>query len=452
MGNLPKEAERGAAFLDEFIARKTQGRVNGGASLEEMAEKLRVSVGTSAPATRTEHRCTEVVLQCADAIPLEPIRWFWPNWLAAGKVHILAGAPGTGKTTIALALAATITTGGRWPDGTHATPGRVVIWSGEDDPRDTLKPRLLAAGANIKMVRFVSGAIEGEEHRAFDPAKDTTSLCDAIVKAGGVQLLIVDPIVSAVMGDSHKSAEVRRGLQPLSDLAAATGCALLGISHFSKGSAGREPTERVTGSLAFGAVARVVLVTARRKEEEANAGGDRVLCRSKSNIGTDHGGVAYSLRQTELEGHPGIFASYVVWGNTIEGTAREILAEAEAQPKDESDGRKLGKAQQFLSELLAQGALPSETIKAESRDAGFSWATIRRAKKKLKIRSNKMTYESDWLWSLPDEETSKMLKKHEDAHQKSVSILAKFEHLGEEGDEKKSDAEPRDDDFIEVEI
>lgn len=431
-----KGIERGAAFLDEY-ARKARGQGNGGASVS---------------ATRAGHRCTEVVLQCADSIPLEPIRWLWPNWLAAGKVHILAGAPGTGKTTIALALAATITTGGRWPDGAHATPGRVVIWSGEDDPRDTLKPRLLAAGANIKMVRFVSGAIEGEEHRAFDPAKDISPLRDAIIKFGGVQLLIVDPIVSAVTGDSHKSAEVRRGLQPLSDLAAITGCALLGISHFSKGSAGREPTERVTGSLAFGAVARVVLVTARRKEDEANAGGDRVLCRSKSNIGTDHGGIAYSLKQTELVEHPGIFASYVMWGNPIEGTAREILAEAEARPEGESDGGTLGEARQFLSELLAQGALPATTIKAESIDAGFTWTTIRRAQKMLGIKPEKMSFAKGWIWSLPGDETTKVLKKTEDAHQKSMSTFGKFEHLRTQGDEKNVKGEPDDDDFIEIKI
>lgn len=85
----------------------------------------------------------------------EPIRWLWPGWLAAGKFHVLAGAPGTGKTSIALALAATITTGGRWPDGALAASGNVLIWSGEDDPCDTLVPRLIASAADMKRVFFV---------------------------------------------------------------------------------------------------------------------------------------------------------------------------------------------------------------------------------------------------------------------------------------------------------
>ena len=88
-------------------------------------------------------------LVCAAAITPEPIDWLWEGWLATGKLHILAGAPGTGKTTVALAFAATISCGGRWPDGARADPGQVLIWSSEDDAKDTLVPRLIAMGANL---------------------------------------------------------------------------------------------------------------------------------------------------------------------------------------------------------------------------------------------------------------------------------------------------------------
>ena len=105
-----------------------------------------------------------------------------------------------------------------------------------------------------------------------------------LVEIGDVRLLIVDPIVSAITGDSHKNAEVRRGLQPLADLAASTRCALLGITHFSKGTAGRDPVERLTGSLAFGALARVVLVAAKHQEEGEDGRTVRLFLRAKSNI------------------------------------------------------------------------------------------------------------------------------------------------------------------------
>lgn len=221
---------------------------------------------------RVESVATGVSVIAADRLPPEPIAWLWDGWLARGKVHLLAGAPGTGKTSVALALTATLTTVGRWADGSTAAAGPVLIWSGEDDPRDTLVPRLIACGADLSRIHFVGSVTEEDGIRAFDPARDADLLRDqAAVMDPPPALLIVDPIVSAVNGDSHKNAEVRRGLQPLVDQAIAVRCVVLGISHFTKGTAGRDPVERVTGSLAFGALARVVLAAA--KVSEADGGG-----------------------------------------------------------------------------------------------------------------------------------------------------------------------------------
>lgn len=197
----------------------------------------------------------------ADVDPV-PVDWLWRGWLAAGKLHLIGGAPGTGKTTLATSLAATVTIGGRWPDGTRAEAGDVVIWSGEDDNADTLNPRLRAAGADMTRVHVVGGVSEGGQAYPFDPARDMDALRDALRALPAVRLILIDPVVSAVSGDSHKNAEVRRGMQPLVDLAGELRCALLGVTHFSKGTSGRDPVERITGSLAFGALARLVMVAA----------------------------------------------------------------------------------------------------------------------------------------------------------------------------------------------
>ena len=85
----------------------------------------------------------------ASGIKPEPISWLWRDWLARGKMHIIAGQPGTGKTTLAMKMAATVSAGNHWPEGTKATKGNVIIWSGEDDPADTLVPRLEASGSSI---------------------------------------------------------------------------------------------------------------------------------------------------------------------------------------------------------------------------------------------------------------------------------------------------------------
>ena len=227
----------------------------------------------------------------ASGIKPEPISWLWRDWLARGKMHIIAGQPGTGKTTLAMKMAATVSAGSQWPDGTKATKGNVIIWSGEDDPADTLVPRLEASGADLSRIFFAGEMSCGKERRDFDPAKDITALQAAIGTAGGASLIIIDPIVSAASADSHKNGETRRGLQPLVYMAAKLGAAILGITHFTKGSEGRAPIDRVTGSVAFGALARVVIVAVREQDGDDGKPGPRVLMRAKSNIGPDDGGV-----------------------------------------------------------------------------------------------------------------------------------------------------------------
>lgn len=334
----------------------------------------------------------------------QPIQWIWPGWLASGKVHILGGAPGTGKTTISLSLAATISSGGVWPDGIQSPKGKVVIWSGEDDPSDTLVPRLKLSGANLQNIYFVGNVHHGHERRAFDPALDTDSLLQQLMDLSDVRLLIVDPIVSAIAGDSHKNAEVRRSLQPLADLAASLHCALLGITHFSKGTTGKEPVERLTGSLAFGAMARIVMVAAKHQVTSGDADSQRVFLRAKSNIGPDKGGFAYELKQSEIREHPGVIASCVQWKEPIDGSARDLLREADEVP-DDIDRESLPDAKLFLHDLLSDGPMSVKDIKRNADGAGYSWATIRRAQQKLGVKAQKEGghfggYQR-WLWALP---------------------------------------------------
>jgi putative DNA primase/helicase len=398
---------------------------------EPKSDKREPSKG-SAPAGKYARDVN--LIRASDVTP-EAVTWLWNGWLAAGKLHIFGGAPGTGKTTICMDLAATVTTGGRWPDGTRAIVGNVVIWSGEDDPADILVPRLLLSGADLSRVYFIAGIREGNEQRAFDPARDMEPLRRKLADIGNVKLLIVDPIVSAIAADSHKNAEVRRGLQPLVDLASSMHCALLGITHFSKGTGGRDPVERLNGSLAFGALARVVLVAAKHQEESDDGSTARLFCRAKSNIGPDDGGFEYDLHQAELPTHPGIFSSSVVWGEAVEGAARELLATADATC-DDGEGGTLADAKRFLSDLLADGPLPAKTIRADADGAGYSWATIRRAQKALGIEPAKEGMKGGWAWRMPRQvaakpilETAKMLNNYEDAQHKSVSTFRKNERL-----------------------
>jgi len=332
-----------------------------------------------------------------DAVKLTPVRWLWRGFLPAGMLTILGGAPGCGKTTIALSLAAAVTRGGIWPDGTRCTePGDVMFWSGED-AKEVTAARLVAAGADMSRIHFIDG-VSGADGDAFDPGRDMPLLEVTAEGLAAPRLLILDPIVSAVAGDSHKGAEVRRSLQPVVDLGQRLGCAVLGITHFSKGTGGRDPVERVTGSIAFAALARVVMVAAKVKSDSGDDGEPRrVFVRAKSNIGPDDGGFAYELERVEVQ--PEVEGQRVRWLEALDGTARELLAEAEADNYSE-DGSSPGSVDAFLRALLIAGPVTAKSVMADADGAGYAWRTVQRAAERLGVDRRKEGVRGGWVWAL----------------------------------------------------
>lgn len=341
---------------------------------------------------KSTHVETVNLVKASDVIP-ESIDWLWEGWLASGKMHIIGGQPGTGKTTICLSLAATLSSGGTWPDGSKAESGNVIIWSGEDGFKDTLLPRLMASNADCSRAHFISDVQTGKDRRMFDPACDIEPLYSKLEEVGNVRLLIIDPIVSAVQGDSHKNAEVRRGLQPLVELAESLGCALLGVTHFSKNTGKRAPVERLTGSLAFGALARIVLVVSKKEN------GEHVFCLVKSNICPDSGGFKYDIQQSALKEYPEIIASSIQWGELMEGTAEELLADSEESSEEKGDGSVLQEAKDYLLEVLSGYELPVNLI---YEGTSISRRSLQRAKDELGILSKKIAH--CWYWFLPEQD------------------------------------------------
>jgi hypothetical protein len=335
-----------------------------------------------------------------DTVAPESISWLWPYWLARRKLHVIAGSPGSVKTTIILKVAAIISSGGRWPCDSKSPQGTVIIWSGEDSQKDTLVPRLMAAGADMSRIYFIGPVTNGKKSRAFDPAKDIALLQALVERLGEVSLIVLDPVVAATRTDSHKNAETRRDLQPAVDLAESTSAALIGVHHLTKGTEGRAPIDRITGSLAFGAVPRVVWVATQQQPNEDGTPGLRVLTRAKSNIGPDKGGWAYDLKVSvlPLQNDKTIEATSIDFGAWVEGSAREILAKAE-DLSDTAGARQ--EATEFLRDFLKGGPKPAKAVQAAARDAGHSWATVRRAKKELGVKSAKGWDGESWMWSLP---------------------------------------------------
>ena len=336
-------------------------------------------------------------------VELRPIRWLWRQWLPQDMLTLLAGSPKTGKTTIAMKVAATVSSGGQWPDGTQSQPGNVLIWSGEDIDQ-VLIPRLTMNGADFSRIRLVGSVERFDNKRTFDPSEDMPALQNAIEALGGCALLILDPVVSAVSGDSHKNAEVRRGLQPVVDLAEVMGCAVLGITHLTKFSQGKDPLERITGSLAFGALARMTHVAVVGRGNDGAK--TRLMLRCASNIGPADGGFEYQIESVSMLSQAGelIETTRLDWVRPVEGDTRKIIHEAEASTEDQDDSR--SEAEEWLTSLLRDrgGHADRNDVMAAARSAGFSERTVHRAREGAGIDCKMSGFgaakRSTWL--LPD--------------------------------------------------
>jgi putative DNA primase/helicase len=212
--------------------------------------------------------------------------------------------------------------------------------------------------------------------------------------------VIIDPVALVAVHDSHKNAETRRDLQPLVDLCRETGAAALGIHHFAKSSSGREPQERLIGSIAFSAMARIVMVAAKTTANDGSPP-KNVLMRAKSNIGPDTGGFEYVIGQAALPGYSDLSASRVDWGVRIEGHARDVLAEAERRA-DEQGPRE--EAAAFLRAILADAPLAATEVVKAARAEGIAVTTLKRAKTEIGVASIRVGFGpgGECKWSLSD--------------------------------------------------
>jgi len=248
-------------------------------------------------------------------IKTKPSGWLWKDWLAVGKVHLLVGDPGIGKTTIALNVAATLTGGGIWPDGTHSEPGNVLIHCLQDNLNDTVLPRLIAQGADLKRAVCVNTRSEDFTMEIFDPAGDVIQLQEAIVKAQ-VKFIIIDPLANLISDHFHTNHELRKELRRLGELAAQTQAAVLAISYFPKRTSRRNILERLKQSMAQSGLVQSVLVAEKINDQYGG------LRRSLSKIALNHSssqGHRYHIAQMTLPNHRGIVSSGVMWDGSFEG-------------------------------------------------------------------------------------------------------------------------------------
>lgn len=301
----------------------------------------------------TEPKYTELLVTSVADIATKAIEPLWPGFLYLGKVAILAGDPGLSKSTLASAIAASVSTGGRWPlSDDHAPIGDTLVLAAEDDIADTVRPRLEEAGADLSRIHCVQGVLDGAmdtsgrqiEH-GFQLTHHITELEDHLRNAGGrIRLVIIDPISAYLSGtDAHKNADVRQALQPLVQLAQDFGVAVLLVSHLNKATETRA-MYRLSGSIAFAAIARTVLLVSRDPDEPDC----RHLVVAKNNVGRDSVGLRYRVVGRPRLGYPeGI--PRIEWIGLSEQTAEDLVGVG--SPRSRSRELKRLKAEEWLGGL-----------------------------------------------------------------------------------------------------
>jgi hypothetical protein len=411
-------ARRLVALLSGGVARIASGTPSH-AELDEIAADLNRALDAVA-ATGSPGQPAGPVLVRMETVAPEPVVWLWPNRIALGKLSLLAGDPKLGKSTVSLDIAARVTRCGPWPDAPSAlqSAGAVLILSAEDDPSDTIRPRLDAAGADPAMVSVLRAVRErsGAAERPFSLETDIAHLETALLARPETKLAIIDP-VSAYLGrtDSHNNADVRGLLAPLSALAAKHRVAVLAVTHLNKGSG--SALHRTMGSLAFTAAPRSIWLVASDPENSSR----RLFLPNGSNIGEPVGGLAFALNRPE-----GALAAAVQWEfGSVALTADEVLAAQSAE-----NGSERARAQRFLSDELAGGAVQSDDVLGAAKEKGISEKTLRRAATDLHIKPRKSAFGGPWLWELPCEDGQ---AGAQDGHSQCTGTFDDDGHLGAVG-------------------
>ena len=373
-------AEHGATADLPELATRWASRCTPSLPEAEVAKSIESLIRRHEPAASKEKAPptagTKIMLRNFAEVASQPVEWLWRGRIPRAKVSLLTGDPGLGKTSLTIDIAARVTTGTAFPDGSTCPKGRVLFYSLEDAVADTLKPRAVAAGADVNLLTEVGPVTRrdgSEDILLFD--RDISLLQTVLEQLQDVVLLVVDPI-SATLGDvnDNRNADVRRVMGPLAKLAEETGVAILGVSHSSKGAEGRRAVHRTLGSIAFVAAARTAWCVVADPEDE-----DRRLMLPQKNNLSDAPGMAFRLRPTTAEGCE---VAAVDWEPE---PVRLRLDDLDAGDRDASA---FEEAEEWLRSKLTE-PIPAEDLIKSARKDGISEKTLRRAKKALGVQSQR---------------------------------------------------------------
>ncbi|MEE5994537.1 MAG: AAA family ATPase [Oscillospiraceae bacterium] len=305
---------------------------------------------------------------------IEPkeVEWLWYPYIPYGKLTILQGDPGEGKSTVMLNLIATVTNGGVFPDGTvFDRPHPVIYQCTEDNAADTVKPRLLAAGAVCEKIAYI---LDEDEKLTLDDSR----IEDTLIRTGA-RLIVFDPIQSFLPQDSDMQnvGRMRSLLKKVCAIAEKHHCAVVLIGHMNKGGANNQ-LYRGLGSIDIAAIARSVLMSVRDRENPEL----RYLFQIKSSLAPEGRPVSFLMNRQQG----------FIWQEVCDLSIQDVI-----QNEPVSDNGKRSQAAVLLMEMLMEQDMPSSEIFAELEKQGISRRTVQNAKKDAHIRAYKKN--NIWYWS-----------------------------------------------------
>ena len=303
----------------------------------------------------------------------QTVDWLWYPFIPYGKLTIIQGDPGDGKTTLILNIAARLSKGEGLDNDMKVTePVKIIYQTAEDGLGDTIKPRLLAAGADCSRVLVI------------DDSDQPLTMADARLEEAIVQtkakMVVLDPIQGFLGAevDMHRANEIRPLMKRVAVLAEKYHCAVILIGHMNKNSNGKS-SYRGLGSIDFQAAARSVLIVGRVKDEPEV----RVVCHTKSSLAPEGTSIAFRLDKN----------NGFEWIGEYDISADELL-------NGDGRGQKSRKAKEFLLEILANGGMTQKKIAEEAETRGIKSKTLWNAKRELEIDSVKRG--KQWYWMLPE--------------------------------------------------
>ena len=299
------------------------------------------------------------------------VEWLWYPYIAYGKITIIQGDPGDGKSAFALNLASIVSNNGCMPFSEEPIKGGTVFYqNSEDGKEDTICPRLQRCGANLEKIAYID---ETDKSLAMDDER-----LEHVIEETGARLLILDPI-QAYFGedaDMNRAGDIRPIMRKIAKMAQRKNCAVILIGHMSKGK-NTNSLYRGLGSIDITAAARSVLLIA-RMEDSPN---QRIMAQIKNNLAPMGDSIVFTIQD----------GTKITWNRKSKLTATQVVNDQVDEPKSKCE-----RAMVVMEEMLSEGEKLSKDIIDECRKLGIGQRTVNEAKAKLGVKSRKA--KEGWYW------------------------------------------------------